>query len=130
MTEAGWTSEKPTEAGWYWYQGDTDLDAVVVWVAPNMHLINLSHRGPVRAFDGKWLGPITPTDRQQGRVEGIQESKNLVSEFIEAWLLAGMVAKLLTPAVHEAVGGLSRDLRRELQKIEQAAQDEKGVGEL
>ena len=81
MTDAGWTSEKPTEAGWYWYQGDTDLDAVVVWVAPNMHLINLSHRGPVRAFDGKWLGPITPDSYQQGRVAGLRDAE-VIAQFM------------------------------------------------
>lgn len=123
-----WTRNKPTVAGWYWrrYAGEP----AVVRVIHSMYgLVIEGHVGLVQNMNAHWLGPITPTDRQQGRVAGIQESKNLVSEFIEAWLLAGMVAKLLTPAVHEAVGGLSRDLRRELQKIEQAAQDEKGVGD-
>ena len=67
MTPAGqrWTRERPTEPGWYWYKGDTDLDAVVVWVAPNLCLINLTHKGPVRAYDGLWQGPLTPNEAME-----------------------------------------------------------------
>ena len=25
-------------------------------------------------YDGEWLGPISPTDRQQGKVEGLREA--------------------------------------------------------
>ena len=113
MTEAGWTG-----------CGDCGMPCASSEYHPYAACLMFKH-----CRDSETVRANLQAVRQQGKVEGIQESKNLVSEFIEAWLLAGMVAKLLTPAVHEAVGGLSRDLRRELQKIEQAAQDEKGVGD-
>ena len=133
MTEAGWTSNEPTVEGFYWHIR-TDLPPHVR--VPGVLEIRKLDEGlrvyepfglndvwhPLSEYGGLWLGPISPTDRQQGRVEGIGECKDLVAEFIEAWLLAGMVAKLLTPEVHEAVAGLSCDLKRELQKLAQAAQ--------
>ncbi len=80
MTEAGWTREKPTAAGWYWWRRDNTKKPrcvrvrefggrLVVWDIPD---------DMEKAFDdmkpcGEWLGPITPGSYQQGRVAGYQE---------------------------------------------------------
>ena len=84
MSEAGWTSKKPIVAGWYWWrtsQGDTkpwvvkvqriDMDMMQMWMIGNNE--------PVIIGDGgEWLGPITPDDRQQGRVAGLVRGAQLV----------------------------------------------------
>ena len=77
MTEAGWTREKPTAAGWYWYRSINDEQTEsVVWVAPNMGVFSAFYHSRVEHLDGEWLGPISPDSYQQGRVEGLRECKH------------------------------------------------------
>ena len=79
MTEAGWTRERPTKNGWYWWRFDASTSATIVriMVCGDGSLAEMSNNGHLLLaanFDGEWLGPITPTDRQQGRVEGLRDS--------------------------------------------------------
>lgn len=92
MTEAGWTSKRPAVAGWYWWRSlngmigpeiiqidntngpDTDLEVVGPFgETPLDEWIADSDDEP-----GEWLGPLSPDDRQQGRVEGAQEYRDAV----------------------------------------------------
>ena len=77
MTEAGWTREKPTVAGWYWwrYAGEP----AVVRVIHSMYgLVIEGHVGLVQNMNAHWLGPITPDSYQQGRVAGLVRGAQLV----------------------------------------------------
>ena len=88
MTDAGWASEKPTEVGWYWYREDGQIAMMTVEVATEFNepvVIGYRMRANgsvcsklVKSFTGEWLGPITPTDRAQGRVEGLREAADYV----------------------------------------------------
>jgi len=74
MTEAGWTRNKPTVAGWYWWRqekGMMEVPREVVYSPFYRGLVTQGER--LIAGDGEWLGPITPTDRQQGRVAALDE---------------------------------------------------------
>ena len=89
MTEAGWTRKKPTVAGWYWWRGKEESGIALVFPAykpmpwhtsdPSARVQLFYSAGGmsstrVNDFGGEWLGPISPTDRQQGRVEGLRDS--------------------------------------------------------
>lgn len=69
-----WTSEKPTQSGWYWYR-DRELFAI----RPTFLLVEFDERGnpwirmmgdftrnnmtPVDSkFKGQWAGPLTPPE--------------------------------------------------------------------
>lgn len=60
MTKLTWTTEKPTEAGWYWYKTPNHQRAVIGYLRSSLHWelgdqLHLSHP----AFDGStWSGPI------------------------------------------------------------------------
>lgn len=75
MTDAGWTATKPTEAGWYWWRWSKKDDPEVLWlslIAGKLRVFTMSNENCeeyVDDYDGEWLGPITSTDRQHGRVE-------------------------------------------------------------
>ena len=62
-----WTTDKPTEPGWYWWGGpieevvyvaipEDDRDGGYVWIAGNSV--------PLQLMDthDKWFGPITPPE--------------------------------------------------------------------
>lgn len=89
MTEAGWTRKKPTVAGWYWWRGKEESGIALVFPADKpmpWHTSDHSARVQlfysaggmsstrVNDFGGEWLGPISPTDRQQGLVAGLREA--------------------------------------------------------
>ena len=79
-------------AGWYWYKEGKEI-AVLTFVSRGLEMafsmpltINARHSYPnwsVRTLAymvGEWLGPITPDDRQQGRVAGLREGLGVVNE--------------------------------------------------
>ena len=130
MTEAGWTREKPTAAGWYWYRSINDEQTEsVVWVAPNMGVFSAFYHSRVEHLDGEWLGPISPDSYRQGRVAGIKQGIEKLRER----------EKFYTEqeAISEGQMRLTRGLQRnessgcihELEKLAQQAQDEKEVGD-
>ena len=81
MTEAGWTSTKPTEAGWYWWRWSKKDDPEVLWlslIAGKLRVFTMSNENCeeyVDDYDGEWLGPISPDSFQQGRVAGLREAE-------------------------------------------------------
>ena len=87
MTEAGWTREKPTVAGWYWWRRDQHALPGVAIVCSDLSGYYMNRTGHNSTFDhvddviGEWLGPLTPTDRQQGRVEGLRDAE-VIAQFM------------------------------------------------
>ena len=133
VTDAGWTAGKAVkEAGWYWWKYKGMLSIVELRAWPNGK--KLYAKGgvtvPINALelDGEFLGPITPDDRQQGKVEGIGECKDLVDSFAEAYLLASMVAHSLSPEIHKCIAEFVSSVGGEIAKLAQQAQ-EGGVGD-
>lgn len=66
MTGAGWTRNKPTVAGWYWWRDDSKSmpHAILVWSTSDN---TLQAKGgfwttsqDVARMDGEWLGPLSP----------------------------------------------------------------------
>ena len=121
MTEAGWTRERPTKNGWYWWRFDASTSATIVriMVCGDGSLAEMSNNGHLLLaanFDGEWLGPISPTDRQQGRVAAFKEVEQRFDSMFGA-----------TDRRIDSV----RDYRVDkfYTWLAQAAQDEKGVGE-
>lgn len=121
MTEAGWTSEKPTKNGWYWWRFDASASATIVriMVCGDGSLAEMSNNGHLLLaanFGGEWLGPLSPNDYQQGRVAGLGEA---VKQLHEGVRLAQ------SREVADALSGHAYTLDR----IAQQAQEEKGVGD-
>ena len=133
VTEAGWTREKPTVAGWYWWRSlngmigpeiiqidntngpDTDLEVIGPFgETPLDEWIAESEDEP-----GEWQGPLSPDSYQQGRVAGLTFAAEQAGKGAELWD-AGM-----KPREAEAL----REFQRWLQGKAQQAQDEKEVGD-
>ena len=115
VTEAGWTREKPTKNGWYWWRFDASTSATIVriMVCGDGSLAEVSNNGHLLLaanFDGEWLGPITPDSYQQGRAAGLQEARDIVN--------AG-----------DAKTGRGGLIGQRIKQLAQQAQEEKGVGE-
>ena len=100
MTEAGWTRNKPTVAGWYWWRDDSKSmpHAILVWSTSDN---TLQAKGgfwttsqDVARMDGKWLGPITPDSYQQGRVAGLREAGPILAKVCE-WYEGGTLEQIL-----------------------------------
>ena len=73
-----WTSEKPTEAGWYWNRISGAVGIALItrrdgrlyaWL--KFKDAWLSREGWLDYIHGEWLGPITPDSYARGRVEGL-----------------------------------------------------------
>lgn len=83
MTEAGWTRNKPTKEGWYWWR-DTDRPGnpfTVRVVSDGYGLIVYGMEEYSRRLydtNGEWLGPITPDSYQQGRVAGARDYRDTI----------------------------------------------------
>ena len=96
MTEAGWTREKPTKEGHYWYRSINDKQTEsVVWVAPNMGVFSAFYHSRVEHLDGEWLGPITPDSFQQGRVASLVAMKDYLetrADIVEGAALRELLA--------------------------------------
>lgn len=130
MTEAGWTAE-PKEEGWHWWRKPSDgltIPYVVkVQKASSGWFVLWQHDwNYAEVLGGEFLGPLSPTDRQQGRVEGIGECKDLVDSFAEAYLLASMVAHSLSPEIHKGIAEFVSSIGGEIAKLAQQAQEAKG----
>lgn len=87
MTEAGWTREKPTVAGWYWWRRDQHALPGVAIVCSDLSGYYMNRTGYNSTFDhvddviGEWLGPLTPDSYQQGRVAGLREAVPLACKY-------------------------------------------------
>ena len=120
MTEAGWTAE-PKEEGWHWWRKPSDgltIPYVVkVQKASSGWFVLWQHDwNYAEVLGGEFLGPISPTDRQQGRVAAFKEVEQRFDSMFGA-----------TDRRIDSV----RDYRVDkfYTWLAQAAQDEKGVGE-
>ena len=89
MTEAGWTrATDVTQPGWYWLRRVGSLAVVEVIAVPGYepkHWIveGANLRWSLGNMDGEFLGPITPTDRQRGKVEGLEAGIRAINERAE-----------------------------------------------
>ena len=137
MTEAGWTREKPTAAGWYWYRSINDEQTEsVVWVAPNMGVFSAFYHSRVEHLDGEWLGPISPDSYQQGRVAALDEVERymamrlrLAEASLATEILAGNEVKQgRERAAIAELHGMQRHVSDIKEYLAQQAQ-EGGVGE-
>jgi len=77
MTEAGWTRNAPTKEGWYWWKY-TGEPSVVKVVRSMYGLVIEGHVGLVSCMNANWLGPLSPDDKAQGRVEGLRECLDML----------------------------------------------------
>lgn len=54
-----WTTQKPTESGWYWWRGESDLNALICFVASNGGVMLVMFApSTVDRMGGEWAGPI------------------------------------------------------------------------
>ena len=146
MTEAGWTAE-PKEEGWHWWRKPSDgltIPYVVkVQKASSGWFVLWQHDwNYAEVLGGEFLGPLSPTDRQQGRVEGLREAEKYALRCLKELqdkirdlesgkcVLAGAQTKEGVEAwVHAKTLEASRIAKWITARIiEQQAQDEKGVG--
>ena len=125
-----WTSEKPKEAGWYWYKTqDEDGESIEIVQAHRSEANRIMYFYFVfdevayeeNDMDGEWLGPISPDDKAQGRVAGLTLAQEKFADRFKG-LTVGHPWIPFSPYILE--------LERLKQADAQAAQDEKGVGEL
>ena len=83
MTEAGWTrATDVTQPGWYWWRLHPHRMKVV-------EVVQDYEGGPLRSYvngmwiyleqsGAEWLGPLSPDDKAQGRVEGLRECLDML----------------------------------------------------
>lgn len=61
---SGWTTNKPKEAGWYWWRkrkGNGEVEwCVCQEVYLRRGLLYATDCGYVKDLPGEWIGPITP----------------------------------------------------------------------
>lgn len=132
MTEAGWTREKPSKEGVYWFRWTVNSNSLIVSVAKDdcdWRVLEMGHQydGALAGYgDGEWLGPITPDSFQQGRVAGLREASRKASDAVP--LLFGTHPNFAN-YIADALMDFSDILNEDADKLAQAAQDEKGVGE-
>lgn len=118
MTDAGWTREVPKEIGVYWWRSNAaDNHPWIVRVHKGWLGLMLMQAmgGPLVTIGdgGEWLGPITPTDRQQGRVAAFKEASRKLDNLRDRYMTSN-----------------ETDLNDFERWLAQAAQDEKGVGDV
>ena len=83
MTEAGWPAGKDVkEIGWYWWRLHPHRMKVV-------EVVQDYEGGPLRSYvngmwiyleqsGAEWLGPLSPDDKAQGRVDGLRECLDML----------------------------------------------------
>ena len=128
MTEAGWTAE-PKEEGWHWWRKPSDgltIPYVVkVQKASSGWFVLWQHDwNYAEVLGGEFLGPLSPTDRQQGRVACLGDVKRYVERQIKIGedFIGGPDPNIQRRvALDEVIEYCDRQLAQ--------AQDEKGVGD-
>ena len=131
MTEAGWTREKPSKEGVYWFRWGKDRDAIIVLVLieyGDWRVMEMGHQhsGALAGYvTGEFLGPITPDSYQQGQVACLGDVKRNVERQIKIG--------------EDFIGGPDPNIQRRValdevieycdRQLAQQAQEEKGVGD-
>ena len=103
MTEAGWTRERPTKEGVYWFRWGKDRDAIIVLVLieyGDWRVMEMGHQhsGALAGYvTGEFLGPITPDSYQRGRVDSLEKQVEELEMEIKrrVWLSHGSRMKHL-----------------------------------
>ena len=123
MTEAGWTREKPKGPGFYWYRATPDVFPRIANISRNAAHFTSGKCVGIDDLHGEWLGPITHTDRQQGRVEGLRKAVRVARD--RAALLKPSLGLWLN-MINKYRSDEADELADMLEQLAQAAQDEKG----
>ncbi len=84
-----WTTNAPTEAGWYWLRYGPDADAIPVRATQSLgHLYVQNYAlGHDRFTHCQWLGPITPqpgTDDTADLLALLKEARSALEPFASA----------------------------------------------
>ena len=125
MTEAGWTREKPSKEGVYWFRWGKDRDAIIVLVLieyGDWRVMEMGHQhsGALAGYvTGEFLGPITPDSYQQGWVAGLTFAAEQAGKGAELWD-AGM-----KPREAEALREFQRWLQGKAQQAQEGANNER-----
>ena len=92
---AGWTTNKPTAEGWYWWQRSLNDEPRVVHITDfyqdKMLRVEFTSGdyGRVSNCSGEWRGPITPDDGDREYRRGLEEAAKVVDakrdELLAAW---------------------------------------------
>ena len=99
MTEAGWTREKPSKEGVYWFRWTENSNPLILSVAKDdcaWRVLEMGNQydGALAGYsDGEWLGPITPDSYQQGRVAGLRDAE-VIAQFMVMATPSNVVAAL------------------------------------
>ena len=87
MTEAGWTREKPSKEGVYWFRWTENSNPLILSVAKDdcdWRVLEMGNQydGALAGYSGgEFLGPITPDSYQRGRVAGLWEAVPLACKY-------------------------------------------------
>ena len=64
-----WTTEKPTQTGWYWYRKDATALSILFYCGPVWdHIVDFAGLNEPVAFtkdhllEGEWAGPLEPPE--------------------------------------------------------------------
>lgn len=146
---AGWTAEKPTVPGWYWWEVEEESGVCrkVVEIQQGFTfskgeggrdvLYVVGYGGLLEDKPGLWLGPITPDTFQQGRVAGLREAGRKASDAASLLLsthpkFANVIADaMITPdgawvkfdAAQQQIDALQRQVADLTAKLEAAEND-------
>lgn len=90
MSEAGWGTDKPTKAGWYWWEHETTeaciacvyQDADGDWFANSTDWMNPWPLDDVD-INARWLGPITPDAYAAGRKAGLTQYRDEIAQQLQ-----------------------------------------------
>lgn len=53
-----WTTERPTEPGWYWWRGHPDYNGKIGYLTDSKVIIFPVGSGHIDEMGGEWAGPI------------------------------------------------------------------------
>ena len=92
MTDAGWTRERPTAAGWYWNRINGTVGIALItrrdgrlYVWLKFKDAWLTREGWLDYIHGEWLGPITPDSYARGLLSGTWVTTSLGIWLLPQW---------------------------------------------
>ena len=135
MTEAGWTAGKDVkEVGWYWWD-EKGLPIKAVQIEKGFTFSKrdgigrdvmyvVGYGGLLEDKPGRFKGPISPTDRQQGFQDGCVEGLRRAGIAYAQW-----INNEYRPSAYARFEDWCEMEAQLIAQAAQAAQDEKGVGD-
>lgn len=114
MTDAGWTKERPTKPGAYWFRGNQWGTQMCVLHYDGRHKLAVNCQGDTELdhYRGEFLGPLSPDTYHQGRVAG--ELFGLQQGLLIAYIFESGTAKQVIEGIKSRIA-----------EIEQQTQDGK-----